>query len=99
VISVAAIAAAALLSAAQTTPAVEKDGKPSARDADAAVIDNLELLERLDLLQYLDVLAEPAPFQAPEEPPREPSPEPPTPAPTKSSPTRTAPQEKPPAPK
>jgi hypothetical protein len=99
VIPVAAIAAAALLSAAQAAPGVEKGGTPPARDPDAAVIENLELLERLELLQHLDVLAAPAPFQAPEEPPKEPPPEPPPRAPTKSSPTRTAPQEKPPAPR
>lgn len=96
-IPVAAIVAAVLLSAAQATPEAENGGKPPARDADAAVIENLELLERLELLQHLDVLATPAPVKTPEAPPTEPPPEPPPPAPTKPSPARTAPQEKPPA--
>jgi hypothetical protein len=93
VIPVTAIAAAALLSAAQAAPAVEEGGQAPARDPDAAVIENLELLERLELLQHLDVLITPAPVRAPEEPPAEPPPRPPPPAPPETpSPPLPAPR-------
>ena len=88
-----ALAFAALLSTAQPAPAAERGGTPPARDADADVIENLELLERLELLQHLDVLITPAPVRAPEEPPAEPPPRPPPPAPPETpSPPLPAPR-------
>ena len=74
-----ALLAAALLAAPPGTPGPEPASKAPARDPDAAVIENLELLERLELLQHLDVLSgtppkasvEPPPPKAPESTPAE----------------------------